>query len=353
VALAGGKVLIVAPFRRDAAVLGDMLKAQGFDARLCGSPAELIEQLSGDTPPIVLSQEGLTSGILEALKAHLEGQGQWSELPLIMLLDRDQRIGPTAERLRANLTRAKLTFLQRPVRAVELISAIQTAVGARNRQLQVRDHIAFQEELQRELNHRVKNALANVMAIYYLTKRQSRSFEEFSGNFEGRLAALSQVHSALVATNEPRNLAEIAETVLAPYRSADHERIVISGPPANLAPGSAVAVAMSLHELATNASKYGSLSAVEGSVQLSWRIEQEEDAVRAIVEWVESGGPKVNPPTRRGYGTAFIDSAVRGSMRGSAHFDFASEGLRCTFSIIVDGEQDTPATKSSEEVAEG
>jgi two-component sensor histidine kinase len=338
-------VLIVAPFRRDAAVLGDMLKAQGFDPRPCANPMALAEQLVGDTPPIVLSQEGLTNGVLETLKAHLEGQGQWSELPLIMLLDRDQRIGPTADRLRASLTRAKLTFLQRPVRAVELISAIQTAVGARNRQLQVRDHIIFQEELQRELNHRVKNALANVMAIYHLTKRQSENFDEFTESFEGRLAALSQVHSALVATNEPRELAEIAETVLAPYRSTEGRRVLVSGPRANLAPGSAVAFAMSLHELATNASKYGALSSADGSVEVSWRLERQGSELRAVVDWVESGGPKVVPPTRRGYGTAFIHSAARSSLRGSVDFDFAPSGLRCTFSILVDGpaEEDAPA----------
>lgn len=344
--------MVVAPFRRDAAVLGEMLKDHGFDARLCASPADLVGQLSGDTPPIVLSQEGLTVGIMEALKAHLDGQGQWSELPLILLLDRDQRIGPTASKLRASLTGAKLTFLQRPVRAVELISAIQTAVGARHRQLQVRDHIIFQEELQRELNHRVKNALANVMAIYHLTKRQSLSFDEFTTSFEGRLAALAQVHSALVATNESRDLIDIADMVLAPYRSTGTERIVISGPPASLAPGSAVAFAMSLHELATNASKYGSLSAVDGRVTLNWRLEEEGTAIRAVVEWVERGGPPVEPPTRRGYGTAFIDSAVRGSLRGSAEFDFAPKGLRCTFSIIVDGSADIPPAARTDEVAE-
>lgn len=326
-------VLVVAPFRRDSKVLGDMLEGNGFEPRICPTPDQLARELVEDTPPIVVSQEGLTSGILTLLASHLSGQGRWSELPLILLLDREQRISPVAARLRAELVGAKLTFLQRPVRVVELLSAVQSAVTARRRQLQLRDYIDLQTELRHELNHRVKNALANVMAIYHLTKRQSRSLDDFTKAFEGRLSALSRVHSSLVTMEEARDIADVAETVLAPYRSAERNRLTMAGPPARLGPGSAVALALCLHELATNAAKYGSLSVPEGSVDLKWQLDQRESQTVAIIEWIESGGPPVLPPERQGFGTAFIQAAVRGSMRGSVAFDYARTGLRCRFVV--------------------
>lgn len=326
-------VLVVAPFRRDSKVLGEMLRNNGFEPRICPTPDLLARELAEDTPPIVVSQEGLTSGILALLSSHLAGQGQWSELPLILLLDREQRISPIAARLRAELIGAKLTFLQRPVRAVELMSAVQSAVTARRRQLQLRDYISLQEELRHELNHRVKNALANVMAIYHLTKRQSGTLDQFTNAFEGRLSALSRVHSSLVAMDEARDIVDVAETVLAPYRSAERNRLVVAGPPARLGPGSAVALALCLHELATNASKYGAFSVPEGSVELKWQLDQRESQTVAIIEWIESGGPPVVPPERQGFGTAFIQAAVRGSMRGSVAFDYAPTGLRCRFVV--------------------
>lgn len=338
-------VLVVAPFRRDSKVLGDMLKGNGFEPRICPTPDQLALELVEDTPPIVVSQEGLTSGILALLASHLAGQGRWSELPLILLLDREQRISPVAARLRAELVGAKLTFLQRPVRVVELLSAVQSAVAARRRQLQLRDYIDLQQELRHELNHRVKNALANVMAIYHLTKRQSRSLDEFTEAFEGRLSALSRVHFSLVTMEEARDIADVAETVLAPYRSSERNRLTMAGPPARLAPGSAVALALCLHELATNAGKYGSLSVPEGSVDVKWHLDQRESQPVAIIEWIESGGPPVLPPERQGFGTAFIQTAVRGSMRGSVAFDYARTGLRCRF--VVGAEVNTPPALSA------
>jgi two-component sensor histidine kinase len=290
----------------------------------------------------VLSQEALTTPVLDVLSAHLGLQERWSELPLILLLDRDVRIAPVAARLRASLDGAKLVFLQRPVRAIELLSAVQTAVAARRRQLQLRDHIEFQEELRRELIHRVKNALANVMAIYHMTKRQSETFEAFTEAFEGRLAALSRVHSALVATDESSDIRDLAETVLAPYRSDDRRRLAIDGPAAKLAPASAVAFALCLHELATNASKYGAFSSPDGRVELKWWLEQGMTDFIATIEWIECGGPAVIAPTRRGYGTAFIEASVKGSMQGTVTFEYRPPGLRCVFRVGV--EAAAPAT---------
>lgn len=328
-----GRVLVLASYRSDASILGDMLARHGFAPHLCTEPNDLAAELADVPPPVVMTQESMTAPIIDLLRDHLAAQSSWSELPLIMLLERKQRISPVAARLRRDFPGAKMTFLQRPVRTVELVSAVQSAVAARNRQVDVRDHIELQQELQRELNHRVKNALANVMAIYHMTKRQSGDLATFAESFEGRLGALSRVHGALLVTNEDRELADIAELVLAPYRSSDNERITIQGSSVTLPATAGVTFALCLHELATNASKYGALSAAGGTVSVHWSWKSKGGGAVALLEWREQGGPPVVPPSRKGYGTGFISSAVKGSLRGSVSFNYAPEGLRCSITI--------------------
>jgi len=270
------RVLVAAPFRRDAALIREMLGKFGIDVVSCADPAEFARELSLDGAPVVMTQEALTRGMLDVLAGHLAAQPNWSELPLVLLLDANHQTGSVLTGLRARLPTSKLMVLQRPVRALELVTTVQTAKAARRRQLQLRDHMVWQEELQHELNHRVKNAMANVVAIYHTTLRQSTSLQDFSVSFEGRLSALSRVHAALVVSGEPRALIEIADLVLAPYRSVSGQRIRIEGPAINVTPQTAVTLALSLHELATNAVKYGALSGPQGTVSLGWAIESGE-----------------------------------------------------------------------------
>lgn len=325
------KTLIFAPYRQDAALLGTLLGENGIDHVCCADIDELVGNLPDCTAAIV-TQEALRPQTLDALGGALAAQPPWSELPIVLLLDGAQRSGPSLVGLEDALPQTKLTILQRPVRVVELLTAVQAAVAARRRQFELRDHIALQEELQRELNHRVKNTLANVYAIYHLTRRQSDSLEDFAERFEGRLNALSRVHAALVMSNRPRSIADIAELVLAPYRSHTPDRIQVDQPPLMLESAPAVAFALSLHELATNAAKYGALSTPTGQVELHCASAPDADGAIRIT-WQESGGPAVEPPTRRGYGTAYVRSAVKGTLRGTAELEFLPGGLRCVMSI--------------------
>jgi two-component sensor histidine kinase len=329
-------VLVAAPFRRDAALLEEMLRQHGLATRICGDPTDLARELTADSAALVMSQEALTPRMLDVVAGHLAAQPSWSELPLVLLLDADHQHGSILAGLRTRLPSSKLTVLQRPVRALELVTAVQTAVAARRRQLQLRDHIVWQEELKRELNHRVKNALANVVAIYHMTKRQSASLEEFSERFEGRLTALSRAHSALVVSSEPSTLSEVADLVLAPYRSSCVQRVLITGPAVEVTPPAAVTLALCLHELATNAAKYGALSYPHGRVALSWGFEQGEASTIVRLSWTELGGPPVAPPSRRGYGTSFIRSAAKGSLNGAVDLQFRREGLACEMIIPLE-----------------
>jgi two-component sensor histidine kinase len=343
-------VLVAAPFRRDGALLKEMLLQHGLAVRVLADPADLARELIADDAALVMSQEALTPRMLDIVAGHLAAQPSWSELPLVLLLDAAHQTGSTLVELRARLPNSKLTILQRPVRALELVTAVQTAVAARRRQLQLRNYIVWQEELQRELNHRVKNALANVVAIYHMTRRQSRSLEEFAEGFEGRLTALSKVHSTLVASGGPSPLSEVADLVLAPYRSTGGQRVVVTGPAIHVAPQAAATLALCLHELATNAAKYGALSSSRGRVSLTWALEQGKEGTMAHLCWTEVDGPPVAPPSRPGYGTSFIRSAIKGGLGGLIDFQFRPAGLVCEMLVPLEtltGNADVTSSASS------
>lgn len=327
------RVLVMAPLRADSKVLADVLAGNGM-VPACANETELAGQMD-QCAALVMSQEALSSRTIETVARHLEAQPAWSELPLVLIVDGAARGCFIPSRLRQRLARAQMVILQRPVRTVEFVSVAQNALLARRRQIELRDQIEWQQELQRELNHRVKNILANVSAIYHTTLRRSGSLEEFSASFEGRLLALSQVHSALAAAGQAQPLLLVAERVLAPYRSDFHERVVLGGPPVDLPPDTAVILALGLHELATNAAKYGAFSTSTGSVSLRWEVLEAQGEPQVKVVWTERGGPPVSPPTRRGYGTKFVQSALEAGTGTAVDVRFAREGVTCTFVIPV------------------
>jgi PAS domain S-box-containing protein len=187
---------------------------------------------------------------------------------------------------------------------------------------------ARQRLLVNELNHRVKNALATVQAI----ARQSLRGEEVSPaareRFMDRLMALARANDVLVAESwEGASLQAVAAQVATPYASgADAGRFAISGPPVHLSPNTATAMALALHELATNAAKYGALSRPEGRVELDWQTG--EAGFRLV--WRERGGPPVATPTRMGFGSRLIQRGLTAELKGQVDMDYAPEGLVCT-----------------------
>jgi PAS domain S-box-containing protein len=178
-----------------------------------------------------------------------------------------------------------------------------------------------------ELNHRVKNTLATVQSIAAQTLRVEPDPVQAYEKFEARLMGLSEVHEVLTREQwHGAALQEVVERALRPFGGAAG-RIRIEGPDAWLAPGAALTLALVFHELATNATKYGALSADAGRVDLSWAIQSPRNRLR--LTWVETGGPPVAAPTRRGFGSRLIERALRGELRGSAAMTFDVGGLTC------------------------
>jgi len=183
--------------------------------------------------------------------------------------------------------------------------------------------------LLRELDHRVKNTLANVQAVAELTLRTSTSLAAFGDNFRGRLAALARMHAAIwLNKGMPLRLRELVELSLAPF-SHDRARVSLDGDDVSIPAPAAGALGLVLHELATNAGKHGALSAMTGSVRVTWCIEGD----RLSLAWREAGGPIVVEPTHRGFGSTLINESIPYELGGSVILDFAPGGVLCTITI--------------------
>ena len=272
-------------------------------------------------------------------------EGEWNSPELRRLLDevlpKDKQVqdvaiafGPRGAGQRTMLINARK--LTRNGEREDLILLSVEEITERHRAA------AHQEMLVSELSHRVKNVLATVQAIVSQTISQSASMDEFKIAFEGRLSALAHAHNLLVeekwAGTAIRPL--VVET-LAPYRRQDAALTTVQGPDLTVPPQIGVALVMILHELATNAAKYGALSVPTGHLQVSW--ERSDSAVGPVIriEWCETGGPTVTLPTRQGFGTKLIKRSAVYELGGEARLEYLPEGLRCEL-IFPPGGLDPP-----------
>jgi PAS domain S-box-containing protein len=187
-----------------------------------------------------------------------------------------------------------------------------------------------------ELSHRVKNTLATVISVAQQTFRQAQSFEEARASFEGRIQALAHTHSRLAETNwTGASLHDVIADEVTPYCSNEGANVRTLGPQVTLGAKSAVSIGMALHELATNAAKYGSLSSSVGSVEIEWGLVRDN---QLRVRWTERGGPEVLAPTRSGFGRLLLERGLAHELKGKVQLDFAKDGLKCTIVFPLDGE---------------
>jgi two-component sensor histidine kinase len=188
-----------------------------------------------------------------------------------------------------------------------------------------------------ELNHRVKNTLAILQAIAVQTFQSASKAER--EKFEGRLGALAEAHN-LLSTEKWRGsyLQDVISRVLQPYSLNNPERVRMSGPPVPLSPRVAVVLSMIVHEIATNAAKYGALSNDTGTVRLDWQILAETSEPKLRLIWAEDGGPHVTAPVKRGFGSRLIERSARDQLGGEATVDFLPRGVVYTITCSLEDE---------------
>ncbi len=184
-----------------------------------------------------------------------------------------------------------------------------------------------QQLMLHELNHRVKNTLATVQSIAMQAIRTAPDLDTAGKLIEARLVSLARGHDIL--TRESWSGAELSDVVtmaLAPFRG-DDDVFEIDGEPVRVAPQQALALSMALHELSTNAVKYGALSRPGGRVFVEWRVSEEADGPTLTFRWRESGGPPVEPPRRRGFGARLLERGIGGDLRGITRLDYLPTGV--------------------------
>jgi PAS domain S-box-containing protein len=193
-----------------------------------------------------------------------------------------------------------------------------------------------QQVLLSELQHRTRNLLALVQAIARQTLKVSSSLIDFSQQFESRLAALSRVQGILARTDHgPVDLKQIVQAELEAHGATAE----IAGPAVDLAPNAAQALALALHELATNAVKYGALRQPGGKLTVKWKLGRDQDDPTVTLEWRETGVAMPDLPAtgrRKGYGTELIERALPYQLDALTHLDFAADGVKCTVELPLE-----------------
>ncbi len=195
------------------------------------------------------------------------------------------------------------------------------------------EQASIRNSLTRELNHRVKNTLANVLSIISLTRRRSEDLDSFADSLTGRIRALSATHDLLTQSDWGSTpVGAVIEAELLPYATSGDHTLIIEGEAVNLAPNEALSLGLAVHELATNAAKYGALSVPDGNLRVTWELASPE-LVR--IEWLERGGPPVKQDRGRGFGTDLIQRIVAHELSNPVELSFEPEGVRCVLCVPI------------------
>lgn len=215
-----------------------------------------------------------------------------------------------------------------------VIYLLTASVYARRAQVQ-QSLAAAQEQnrirsvLVKELNHRVKNSLATVLSLASLSRRHASDIDSYYEGFSARVAALAGTHDILTRSDwHDASIHEIIKAELGAHTSEEEERLSLDGPDLELKPSAALTLGLAIHELATNAAKYGALSSDHGCVEITWALD-DSDQKKPIVDlrWSESGGPVVEIPTSQGFGTLLLTRLTARELGGVVEIDYAPSGL--------------------------
>lgn len=303
------------------------LLATRYDVEAVADGKAALDAARRQTPDLVLSDvmmpglDGL--GLLAALRADPALGG----VPVVLL---SARAGEDAQV--EGLEAGADDYLIKPFSARELFARVRTHLEMAQWRRRNEKRLKL---LVDELNHRVKNTLATVQSIATQVLHGTPVHEDAREAIEARLMALSRSHNLLTHEKwEAASLVDVAGQALAPFRRQEGAaRFTLDGAPLRLPPKQALALGMAFHELATNAAKYGALSNETGHVRLAWTIGEG----RLRLAWQEHGGPPVQPPSRRGFGSRLIERGLAHELDGRVRLDYAGDGVMCAIDMPLPG----------------
>jgi len=186
-----------------------------------------------------------------------------------------------------------------------------------------------QKVLNEELNHRVKNILSLIKSLVSQPVEQGRDLEEYVASLKGRIMALALAHDQVVRNDGGGALRDLIDAEFSPYRE-NAANITIDGPATGLDARAYSVLALVLHEMATNAAKYGALSSKEGKLEVRWALDAQGDCE---INWTETGGPAVTPPTRRGFGSVLLTRSIPFDLGGESEIEYARDGVKARLLI--------------------
>ncbi|KLK91321.1 histidine kinase [Microvirga vignae] len=229
-----------------------------------------------------------------------------------------------------DLTEEQASTLTLLARQVMSQLELRREIAERDKRLEAARQIEQRQALLvRELHHRVKNTLAMVQGLVGSTGRSTDSFEAFYRSVSNRIASLAKTHNLLTEDYwQTAPLREIALNELKPFAESREPRFMLIGPTVELAADLAVPVGMALHELTTNAVRYGALSAPTGYVQIRWSVNEVEGARKLHLEWQEHGGPPVNKPQHQGFGSMLLQRVLPMQCSAEVEVLYDRAGLR-------------------------
>jgi two-component sensor histidine kinase len=227
---------------------------------------------------------------------------------------------PKENSLKAENAALRDLLLQAEIDAARLLA--QAGIGATENEAAKR----LQRLLLEELHHRVKNTLATVIAIASQSLRNAENLEQGRLSVENRLVALGRAHDLLLEVNwASARLTDVIRAAIEPYESPQANRFVVHDSDIEVGPVAVLPLTMSLNELCTNAVKYGALSNPAGRIEIASRVDEKME--RFVLSWTEQGGPAVQPPSRRGFGTRLI-ARLADQLTGHAQLEYEPTGLR-------------------------
>jgi two-component sensor histidine kinase len=244
-----------------------------------------------------------------------------------------------------DLTEEQASTLRTLARQVMSQLELRRAFAERDEKLEASHKIERRQALLvRELHHRVKNTLAMVQALVGATGRSTGSFDEFYRSFSKRITSLAKTHSILTEDYwQTASLREIAPNELQPFAEGRQPRFMLIGPPVELSADLAVPVGMALHELTTNAVRYGALSVTTGYVRVQWRVGETEGARKLHLEWREHSGPPVSEPQHRGFGSTLLQRVLPLQCHAEVGVRYDLEGLQFQMSAPLVEQRQVPA----------
>jgi PAS domain S-box-containing protein len=253
------------------------------------------------------------------------------ECPMAVALKENRAVrGAEAIAERPDGTRRWFTPYPTPLRdsAGRLTGAINMLVDITDR----KDAERQQKLLIDELNHRVKNTLATVQSLIAQTARSAGDLAEFHKAIEGRILALSHAHNQLSERHwADAEMSRLVRSALGPYLAKGN--VTLSGEVVHVPPRVALMLSMAVHELATNAAKYGALSSSAGRIEVAWEAKADGTVPRLLLSWREQAGPPVAPPTHKGFGTRLLEHGIETELGGRALIQFPPGGMRCEIDV--------------------